>query len=92
MRYYTFLKCLSCSYIYTGRYICPGKKLGMMEIRTVATMILSNFEVHMDLSNKRPTQCIDDIQDGFTALAGNLYLVFKPLAHCRKLRKADGPE
>lgn len=56
----------------------------MMEIRTVSTMILSNFEFYLDPSNKRPTQCIDDIVDGFTALAGKLDLVFKPLSHCEK--------
>lgn len=64
----------------------------MLEVRTVAIMIVAKFEIYIDPSSKRPSRCVDDIQDCFTASAGNLKLVFKPLAYCDQGEKPSGFE
>ncbi|KAF2966090.1 hypothetical protein GQX73_g7482 [Xylaria multiplex] len=64
-----------------GRWICPGKQLGMMEIRVLATMVLLNYEFSLASTPRNETRVVDDFQDNFTATPGKLELMFKPIIH-----------
>ncbi|KAI1085486.1 cytochrome P450 [Whalleya microplaca] len=64
----------------TGRHICPGKQLGLMEVRMVTVMIISNFEVAISPTEKRKSRVVDEFRDGFTGTPGTLELVFTPLS------------
>ncbi|KAI1505653.1 cytochrome P450 [Biscogniauxia marginata] len=63
----------------TGRHSCPGKQLGLMEIRMVAVMILANFGVAFASTKNNTNTVIRDTQDAFLAYPGDLELVFTPL-------------
>ncbi|OTB17918.1 hypothetical protein K445DRAFT_9769 [Daldinia sp. EC12] len=67
-----------------GRHVCPGKKLGTLIVRLAAAMVLSNFELYRDPSNKEQAQVLGDMQDCFTSQPGRLDIVFKPLAPSSK--------
>ncbi|KAI1478996.1 hypothetical protein F4774DRAFT_410392 [Daldinia eschscholtzii] len=49
-----------------------------------AAMVLSNFELYRDPSNKEQAQVLGDMQDCFTSQPGRLDIVFKPLAPSSK--------
>ncbi|KAI1747020.1 cytochrome P450 [Xylaria castorea] len=66
-----------------GRWICPGKQLGVMEIRILATMVILNYEFSLASTPRNETRVVDDFQDNFTATPGKLELVFNPLTHSR---------
>ncbi|KAI1370979.1 cytochrome P450 [Hypoxylon crocopeplum] len=63
----------------TGRHSCPGKQLGLMEIRMVATAILGNFEFTLAPTKNNRDRVVRDTDDAFLALPGGLELVFTPL-------------
>ncbi|OTB19797.1 hypothetical protein K445DRAFT_7823 [Daldinia sp. EC12] len=62
-----------------GRHICPGKQLGLLEVRMAAAMILVNFKFRLAATKRNQTRVIDDMQDGFTASLGDLEIIFKPI-------------
>ncbi|KAI1760134.1 cytochrome P450 [Hypoxylon sp. FL1150] len=62
-----------------GRHTCPGKQLGLLEVRMAAAMILANFEFSLDPRPENQTRVVDDLQDAFTANPGKLEMIFKPL-------------
>ncbi|KAI1811709.1 cytochrome P450 [Poronia punctata] len=64
-----------------GQHSCPGKKLGLAEVRCVAARLLASFEFAHAESDPTKTRTIDDLQDSFTAAPGDLELVFKPLVN-----------
>jgi cytochrome P450 len=61
--------------------LCPGKKLGLAEVRCVAAKLLTKFEFAHAETGVNQTRTIDDLQDSFTAAPGDLTLIFKPLAN-----------
>ncbi|KAI0013565.1 cytochrome P450 [Xylariaceae sp. FL0662B] len=63
----------------SGRHVCPGKQMGLMEVRMVTSMIVSSFEFTISPTETRKSRVVDDFWDGFTATPGNLELVFTPL-------------
>ncbi|KAI1117616.1 cytochrome P450 [Nemania sp. NC0429] len=62
-----------------GRHTCPGKQLGMLEVRMVAAMILANFQFSLAPGKENQTRAVDDLKDGFTATPGELSVVFTPI-------------
>ncbi|KAI0449031.1 cytochrome P450 [Xylaria acuta] len=63
-----------------GRHSCPGKQLGMMEVRIVAAMIVANFTFVLSSAEGSKTRVVDDFVDSFTGTPGKLELVFTPLS------------
>ncbi|KAI0389676.1 cytochrome P450 [Xylariaceae sp. FL0594] len=63
-----------------GQHLCPGKKLGLAEVRCVASKLITAFEFAHAETGARQTRTVDDFQDSFTAAPGDLTLIFKPLA------------
>lgn len=59
--------------------MCPGKQLGLLEVRMAAAMILVNFEFSLDPGKENQTRVVDQLEDSFTANPGELEIVFKPL-------------
>ncbi|KAI0858813.1 cytochrome P450 [Xylaria cubensis] len=59
-----------------GRHTCPGKQLGLLEVRMVAAMILAKFQFRLAPGKNNQTRAFDDLKDGFTATPGDLYLLF----------------
>ncbi|KAI0007305.1 cytochrome P450 [Xylariaceae sp. FL0662B] len=57
----------------------PNMQLGLMEVRIVAAMIVSNFEFTLSQGEDKGGRFIDELQDAFTAMPGKLYLRFSPL-------------
>ncbi|KAI0169851.1 cytochrome P450 [Hypoxylon sp. FL1284] len=62
-----------------GRHVCPGKQVGLLEVRMVMAMILANFEFSIAPTKSNQTRVVDDFHDGFTATPGALEIVFKPI-------------
>ncbi|CAJ2511289.1 Uu.00g069140.m01.CDS01 [Anthostomella pinea] len=62
-----------------GRHTCPGKALGMLEVRMVAAMILANFELTLAPTKGNKTRVVDEAKDAFLTLPGELELIFTPL-------------
>ena len=67
--------CLLASYanIMPGRHSCPGKQLGLLEIRMVAVMIA------LAPVDKNQSRVVRDTVDAFVAIPGDLELVFEPV-------------
>ncbi|KAI0490871.1 cytochrome P450 [Xylaria cf. heliscus] len=63
-----------------GRHLCPGKQLGMTEVRIVAAMIVANFTFTLSPTEDRKTRVVEDFMDSFTAAPGKLELVFTPVS------------
>ena len=61
-----------------GRNSCPGKQLGLMEVRVVLTMLLQKFEFGFSPGHDE-NRVINDMKDAFLALPGDLELIFRPL-------------
>lgn len=61
-----------------GRYSCVGKELALSEIRLVAALLLSKYEIAF-APGEDGKKCIEDMRDQFTAVPGELELVFSPL-------------
>ncbi|KAI1771026.1 cytochrome P450 [Hypoxylon cercidicola] len=62
-----------------GRHTCPGKQLGLLEVRMAAAMILVSFEFSLDPKRENQTRVVDQLQDSFTATPGELEIMFKKL-------------
>ena len=58
-----------------GRHSCPGKSLGLMEVRLCLSMILSRFHVGY-AAGESGKQVWGDMTDSFTANPGPLLLTF----------------
>ncbi|KAI1358221.1 cytochrome P450 [Xylaria arbuscula] len=63
-----------------GRHVCPGKQLGLTEIRIVLAMIISNFSWAFAADEKNPTNVADKYLDSYIASVGALNLVFTPIS------------
>ncbi|KAH8160198.1 hypothetical protein CIB48_g8037 [Xylaria polymorpha] len=62
-----------------GRHTCPGKHLGLLEVRMVTAMMLANFEFKLAPGKDNQTRVVDDLKDGFTATPGDLHVIFMPI-------------
>lgn len=62
-----------------GRHTCPGKQLGLLEVRMAAAMILVNFEFSLDPGLENQTRVVDQLEDAFTANPGKLEIIFESL-------------
>ena len=67
-----------------GRYACVGKNLALAEIRFVAALLLSKYQITLAPGEDGITVW-KSMKDQFTAVPGKLDLVFIPLekAQCR---------
>ncbi|KAI0384996.1 cytochrome P450 [Hypomontagnella monticulosa] len=63
-----------------GRHACPGKQLGLLEVRMVAALILANFEFTLAPTKRNETRVVDDFNDGFTGTPGDLEIIFHPVS------------
>jgi len=61
-----------------GVYGCIGKQLAYMEIRTVITLLVLNFDIRFGPGDDG-SELIRDTKDIFTLALGDLFLVFEPL-------------
>ncbi|KAF1956306.1 cytochrome P450 [Byssothecium circinans] len=62
-----------------GRHTCPGRLLGLIEIRIVLALLLSHFQVSLAPGKVNETRVVDQAKDNFTGDAGRLELIFTPL-------------
>lgn len=60
----------------TGPFNCVGKQLALMELRTVITLLITNFDVHL-APGEDGTALIKESKDSFTLRMGDLNLVFE---------------
>ncbi|KAI0482603.1 cytochrome P450 [Xylariaceae sp. FL0804] len=60
----------------TGRHSCPGKRLGMLEVRMVTAMLLTNFKVVLCPPIEKPEIFVAGFRDHFTGQPGQLKLAF----------------
>ncbi|KAI1824129.1 cytochrome P450 [Xylaria intraflava] len=63
-----------------GQHMCPGKQLGLAEVRLVASKLLTSFRFTFKSMEPNKTKTVTDMQDAFTLAPGELELVFSPLA------------
>lgn len=61
----------------SGRHSCPGKNLGMMELRCVTALLLTQFDVSF-APGEDGLRSMKDLKDCFTARPGKLELIFQP--------------
>lgn len=59
----------------TGRYSCAGKQLGLLEMRSVTSQVIRDYDVRL-AEKQRPEDFLDACKDGFTLSTGKLELVF----------------
>ncbi|KAI0202450.1 cytochrome P450 [Astrocystis sublimbata] len=62
-----------------GRHLCPGKQLGMMQVRIVTALIIANFKFGLSPAEASDTRVLKDFTDAFTSKPGKLELVFTPI-------------
>ncbi|KAF2256020.1 cytochrome P450 [Trematosphaeria pertusa] len=62
-----------------GRHTCPGRYLGLTEVRIVVALLLSRFEVTLAPAKRNETEVVDGMKDNFTVHPGQLKLIFRPL-------------
>lgn len=60
-----------------GRFACVGKNLALAELRFVAALLLSKYDLAF-APGEDGSRCWRDMKDQFTAAPGKLVLVFKP--------------
>ena len=63
----------------SGRHSCPGKNLGLMEIRLCLAMLVSRFEISF-APHEDGTAVTEKMTDTFTANPGPLQLSLTPRA------------
>lgn len=61
-----------------GRHSCPGKNIAMMELRLVIATLVTTFDVSL-APGETGKGLTENLSDCFTALAGEVYLKFKPI-------------
>ncbi|KAK5637413.1 hypothetical protein RRF57_013125 [Xylaria bambusicola] len=66
--------------VISGRHVCPGKQLGLTEIRIVLVMVISNFSWAFAADEKNPTNVADKYLDSYVGSVGALNLIFTPLS------------
>ncbi|KAH8170409.1 cytochrome p450 domain-containing protein [Sarocladium implicatum] len=59
----------------TGRYSCAGKQLGLMELRSVTSQVVRDYDVRLD-TDQKAGDFLDGCKDGFTLSTAKLKLVF----------------
>jgi tryprostatin B 6-hydroxylase len=62
-----------------GRHSCPGKNIGLMELRITIAVLIAKFEVSL-APGEDGKEVTDKLRDTFTAQPGDLHLSFKPVA------------
>ncbi|RYC64319.1 hypothetical protein CHU98_g1883 [Xylaria longipes] len=62
-----------------GQHICPGKQLGLAEVRLVVAKLLTNFRFSHATAEANNNQTVNGIEDAFTLAPGELTLVFNPI-------------
>ncbi|KAI1733400.1 cytochrome P450 [Xylaria scruposa] len=60
----------------TGQHICPGKQLGLAEVRLVAIKLLLHFKFDFPPTQTSASRTVSEMQDVFTLAPGDLELVF----------------
>ncbi|WQF89198.1 Putative cytochrome P450 [Colletotrichum destructivum] len=63
----------------TGKYSCVGKQLGLMELRYVASQIISRYDIELAPGQTREA-FVEHQKDGFTLSLPPCQVVFKPRA------------
>lgn len=63
-----------------GQHICPGKQLGLAEVRLVAIKLLKQFQFDFPSTQRHTSRTADLLQDSFTLTPGDLELVFTTVA------------
>lgn len=63
----------------TGAYSCIGKQLALMELRTVVTLLVLNFNVRF-APGEDGSGLFRDAKDQFTMALGDLKLIFEKIA------------
>ena len=58
-----------------GRFACVGKNLALAELRFVAALLVSKYDISF-APGEDETRCWRDMKDQFTAAPGKLELVF----------------
>lgn len=61
---------------FSGPFNCIGKQLALMELRTVVSLLVSRFDVHL-APGEDGSALIKGSKDAFTLRMGDLRLVFK---------------
>lgn len=69
-----------------GPYMCVGKNLGLMEIRTLTVLLLDNFEISF-APNEDGTKLHENTLDCFATIPGDLWLQFKRRAPDAKITR-----
>ncbi|KAF7879538.1 hypothetical protein EAF04_000733 [Stromatinia cepivora] len=59
-----------------GRHSCPGKNIGLMELRITIALLVTQFDISLAPS-ENGRGVVDDMRDTFTAQPGDLKLVFR---------------
>ncbi|KAI1171366.1 cytochrome P450 [Nemania sp. FL0916] len=62
-----------------GQHICPGKQLGLAEVRLVATKLLTQFQFEFPSKQINTSRIVETLQDSFVLTPGDLELVFTPI-------------
>jgi cytochrome P450 len=62
-----------------GRHSCPGKDIGLMELRIVTAMLITKFKVSL-APGEYGLKVSEEMRDTFTAQPGDLHLKFKPMS------------
>lgn len=62
-----------------GRHSCPGKNIGLMELRIAIAVLISRFEVSL-APGEDGSELTGKLRDTFTAQPGDLHLSFRPIA------------
>ena len=60
-----------------GRYACVGRNLALTEIRLVAALLVSKYDITF-APGEDGMRVWEDMKDQFTAVPGQLDLVFTP--------------
>ncbi|KAK0389778.1 hypothetical protein NLU13_3351 [Sarocladium strictum] len=60
----------------TGRYSCAGKQLGLMELRSVTSQVIREYNVRL-AAGQKPSDFLDGCKDGFTLSTAKLEMVFE---------------
>jgi cytochrome P450 len=61
-----------------GRHSCPGKNIGLMELRIITAVLITKFKVSL-APGEDGLEVSEKMRDTFTAQPGDLHLSFKPV-------------
>lgn len=62
---------------HSDRYVCFGKSLALMKIRMVIALLVLEYDVAFPPGSDNGARVIRDMKDQFTAVPGNLHVIFE---------------